>query len=139
MASVNKVIIVGNLGKDPELSRTPAGKAVCNLSVGTNRRFTPKGGEPVDETEWHRIVVWDRQAENCAQYLSRGSQVYVEGRLNTRSYEKDGVKKYTTDIVAQTVQFLGGRSGGGSGAGQAPVVAPLVAPLVAPSDDDIPF
>jgi single-strand DNA-binding protein len=117
MASVNKVIVIGNLGKDPELRYTPGGQAVCDLSVATTDQWTDKGGERKEQTEWHRVVVWGKQAENCSQYLTKGRQVYVEGRLRTRQWDdKDGNKRYTTEIVAQTVQFLGGGRGEGGGA-----------------------
>jgi single-strand DNA-binding protein len=115
MAGINKVIVIGNLGADPELRYTPGGQAVCDLRVATTEQWTDKGGERKEQTEWHRIVVWGKQAENCSQYLSKGRQVYVEGRLRTRQWEKDGQKHYTTEIVAQTVQFLGGGRGEGAG------------------------
>jgi len=113
--SVNKVILIGNLGKKPELRYTPAGKAVATFSLATNDRFGGKEGQAAQErTEWHRIVVWDRTAENCAQYLDKGRSVYIEGRLQTREWQdKEGQKRQTTEIVAYTVQFLGGKGGGG--------------------------
>lgn len=114
MASVNKVIILGNLGKDPELRRAGS-QAVCNFSVATSDRWTDKAsGQPQERTEWHRIVVWGKQAENCAKYLQKGRSVYIEGRLQTREYPdpKDATqKRYSTEIVASAVQFLGGGSG----------------------------
>ena len=106
MSGVNKVIIVGRLGKDPEMKTISQGRTVTNLTVATSENWTDKSGQKQERTEWHRIVTWDKQAENCAKYLSKGSQVYVEGRLQTRSWEDNGVKKYATDIVASTVQFL---------------------------------
>lgn len=110
MASINKAIIVGNLGRDPEARYTQGGTAVCTLSIATTRSYTNKANERVEETEWHRVVVWGKTAEACSQHLAKGRQVYVEGRLQTRSYDdKDGVKKYTTEIVADVVQFLGSR------------------------------
>jgi single-strand DNA-binding protein len=119
--SVNKVILVGNLGRKPELRYTPGGQAVANFTLATNERFGGRDGQPAQErTEWHRIVVWGRTAENCAQYLDKGRQVYIEGRLQTREYQdKEGQKRQTTEVVAVTVQFLGGRGGemGGAGAG----------------------
>ncbi|HEY3354342.1 MAG TPA: single-stranded DNA-binding protein [Polyangia bacterium] len=119
MASVNKVILVGNLGKDPELRYTPGGQAVCDLRLATTDSYTGKDGEKKESTEWHTVVVWGKQAENCSQYLSKGRQVYVEGRLRTRSWDdKEGKKQYRTEVVAQTVQFLGG-AGAGAGAGGA--------------------
>lgn len=115
---VNKVILIGNLGKDPELRYTQGGTAVCQLSVATTRTYSNKNNERVDETEWHRVVVWSKQAEHCGQYLTKGRQVYVEGRLQTRSWDdRDGNKRYTTEIIAETVQFLGGRGEGGGGGG----------------------
>jgi single-strand DNA-binding protein len=116
--SVNKVILVGNLGKKPELRYTPGGQAVANFTLATNERFGGKDGQPAQErTEWHRIVVWGRTAENCGQYLDKGRQVYIEGRLQTREWQdKEGQKRQTTEVVATTVQFLGGK-GGGDGMG----------------------
>lgn len=111
MAGVNKVIIVGNLGRDPELRHTQGGQAVCQLNVATTRTWRHKTtNENMSETEWHRIQVWGKSAEHCNEYLKKGRQVYVEGRNKTSSYDdKDGVKRYTTEIVADTVQFLGGK------------------------------
>jgi len=115
MSGVNKVIIVGNLGRDPEMRLTQGGTAVCQLSVATTRSYVDKSDKRVEETEWHRVTVWSNLAELCGQHLSKGRQVYVEGRLKTRSYEdKEGVKRYVTDIIADTVQFLGKRSEGAS-------------------------
>ena len=116
--SVNKVILIGNLGKKPELRYTPGGQAVANFTLATNERFGGKEGQPAQErTEWHRIVAWGRTAENCAQYLDKGRSVYIEGRLQTREWQdKEGQKRQTTEIVALTVQFLGNK-GGGSGEG----------------------
>jgi single-strand DNA-binding protein len=118
MASVNKVILVGNLGRDPELRYIPSGQAVANFTLATNDRWRDKEGNNQERTEWHRIVVWGKSAENCAQYLQKGRSVYIEGRLQTREWEdKDGNKRQTTETIAQTVQFLGGRGGAGAGAG----------------------
>lgn len=111
MSSVNKVIIVGNLGKDPELKHTQSGVAVCNFSVATSEKWTTKEGETNNRTEWHRVTVWKAQAEACAKYLAKGSKVYVEGKLQTREYEKDGQKRYTTEIMAQSVVFLSMKGG----------------------------
>lgn len=116
MASINKVILIGNLGQKPELKTLDGGNAVCNLSVATSRKFKNKAGEVVEETEWSRVVCWGKTAENVARYLDKGRPVYVEGRLQTRKYEKDGQTHYSTDIVAETVQFLGGGKGDGAGA-----------------------
>ena len=107
MAGVNKVIIVGNLGKDPELRHTPQGNAVANFPVATSESWNDKDGSKQERTEWHRIVVWGKLAELCSKYLSKGRKAYVEGRLQTRAWDdKDGQKRYTTEIVATTVQFL---------------------------------
>ena len=115
MASVNKVILVGNLGRDPELRYIQSGQAVANFSVATNEKWKDKEGNSQERTEWHRIIVWGKSAENCAQYLQKGRSVYVEGRLQTRDWEdREGNKRTTTEIGAQTVQFLGGRGGAGS-------------------------
>jgi single-strand DNA-binding protein len=116
MASVNKVILIGNLGRDPELRYTQGGQAVANFTLATNERFSTKDGDKQERTEWHRIVAWGRTGELCAQYLSKGRPVYIEGRLQTREWEdKEGQKRRTTEIVANTVQFLGGRGEGPSG------------------------
>ena len=112
--SVNKVIIVGNLGKKPELRRTPGGAAVTDFSVATTDRFKGKDGSRQETTEWHNIVVWNRQAENACQYLNKGSSVYIEGSLRTRSWDdQNGQKKYRTEIIAQSIQFLDKIGGGG--------------------------
>ncbi len=111
---INKVILVGNLGSDPEVRYTPGGTAVANFNVATNESYKNRDGEQVEKTEWHRIVVWDRLAEICGEYLKKGSQVYIEGSLQTRSYEdKDGVTKYTTEIKCREMQILGSRDGAG--------------------------
>jgi len=115
--SLNRAIIIGNLGKTPELRRTPAGQAVCDLAVATNESYTDKGGEKHENTEWHKVVVWGRSAENCVTYLSKGRPVCVEGRLQTRAWDdKDGRKRYTTEIVASRVHFLSGGRGANDGA-----------------------
>lgn len=116
MAGVNKAILIGNLGRDPELRYTQNGQAVTNFSLATSENWTDKSGERTERTEWHRIVAWGKTAELCAQYLSKGRTVYIEGRLQTRDWEdKEGVKRQTTEIVANTVQFLGGPRGEGGG------------------------
>ena len=118
MASLNKVMIIGNLGRDPEMRFTANGQAVANFSVACNRRYTTRDGEQRDETEWVRVVCWGRQAEIAGQYLQRGSQVYVEGRLQTRSWEdQQGQTRYMTEVVANTFQMLGRRGDGGGGGG----------------------
>ena len=117
MASINKVILIGNLGRDPEVRYTPSGAAVCNVSVATTRNWKDKSsGDKVEETEWHRVVFYDRLAEIAGEYLKKGRPVYVEGRLKTRKWQdKDGKDNYTTEIVAEQMQLLGGREGGGGG------------------------
>ncbi|MFB6372459.1 MAG: single-stranded DNA-binding protein [Bradymonadaceae bacterium] len=125
--SVNKAIIVGNLGADPEVRSTGSDTTVANFRVASNRVYTDSNGEQQQETEWHRIVVFGRQAENCDQYLSKGSQVYIEGRIQTRGWEdNNGKDRYTTEIVANNVQFLSGGKNGGSGSqsGQPPPPEP---------------
>jgi len=141
MASVNKVILVGNLGRDPELRYTKNGQAVANFSLATSDNYTSKDGQKEERTEWHRVVVWAKTAELCAQYLAKGRSVYIEGQLRTREWEdKEGHKRQTTEVHAQTVQFLGPRGqGGGGGApreNESSSSAPSGAP---PADDEIPF
>lgn len=111
MASVNKMIVLGNLGKDPELRHTPSGAAVCAISIATSRSWKNKdSGEKVEETEWHRVVFYDRLAEVVAEYAAKGKPIYVEGRLKTRKWtDKDNIERYTTEIVAENLQLLGGR------------------------------
>ena len=139
MASVNKVILIGNLGRDPELRYTPGGQAVANFTLATNERFSSKDGEKQERTEWHRIVAWGRTGELCAQYLSKGRSVYLEGRLQTREWEdKEGQKRRTTEIVATTVQFLGGRGEGGSGSSGATSEGGFDSGAP-PPPDDVPF
>jgi len=166
MASINKVILIGNLGRDPEVRYTANGAAICNVTIATSRNWKDKNsGEKMEETEWHRVVFYDRLAEIAGEYLRKGRSVYVEGRLKTRKWQdKDGVEKYTTEIIADNMQLLGGREGGGGGGGadegggggyaprerSAPPVrqaAPRPAPAPAAKsstgfddmDDDIPF
>lgn len=114
MASVNKVILIGNLGRDPEVRYAPSGAAVCGVSIATSRSWKSKEtGERVEETEWHRVVFYDRLAEVAGEYLKKGKSVYVEGRLKTRKWtDKDGVEKYTTEIIADSMTMLGGRDDG---------------------------
>jgi single-strand DNA-binding protein len=115
MAGINKVILVGNLGKDPELRHTPQGQAVCNFSIATSESWNDKSGQKQERTEWHRIVVWGKLGELCAKYLSKGRQAYIEGKLQTRAWDdKDGQKRYTTEVIALTVQFLGAGAGAGA-------------------------
>ena len=150
MGSVNKVILVGNLGRDAELRYTPGGAAVATLNLATTEVWNDKGGQRQEKTEWHRIVLWGKQAESLQEYLTKGKQIYVEGRLQTRQWDdKDGNKRYTTEIKADRITLLGGggggaRSGGGGGAeysGRAAASGggmdePPVEPI---TDDDIPF
>jgi single-strand DNA-binding protein len=119
MASVNKVILIGNLGRDPEVRYTPSGSAVCNVSLATTRNWKNKdSGEKQEETEWHRVVFYDRLAEIAGEYLKKGRPVYVEGRLKTRKWQdKEGKDTYTTEVIADQMQLLGGREGMGGGGG----------------------
>jgi len=159
-SGVNKVILVGNLGKDPEVRYTPGGQAVANFTIATNENWTDKSGQKQERTEWHRIVVWGNLAELCSEYLAKGRQVYVEGRLQTREWNnKEGTKQYTTEVVANQVVFLSGgergqaregrgqsrSAGAGGGAedfGQPPPPyeeAPGPGGGGAKAEDDIPF
>jgi single-strand DNA-binding protein len=118
MASVNKVILIGNLGRDPETRYTTGGDAVTTLNIATSEQWKDKSGEKQERTEWHRVVLFARLAEIAGEYLKKGRSVYIEGRLQTRKYtDKDGVEKYSTEIVADRMQLLGGREGGGAGGG----------------------
>ena len=159
MASINKVILIGNLGRDPEVRYTPNGSAVCNVSVATTRNWKNKdSGERMEETEWHRVVFFDRLAEIAGEYLKKGRSVYVEGRLKTRKWQdKDGKDQYTTEVMATEMQMLGSREGMGGGAASedgggyerpAPAARPAAAAANRPAaktsgfsdmDDDIPF
>jgi single-strand DNA-binding protein len=138
MASVNKAILIGNLGADPEIKYTPSGTAVANFSLATHEQWTNKDGEKGERTEWHRIVAWGRLGEICGEYLKKGSPVYIEGRIQTRSWEdRDGNKRYTTEIVAQSMQMLG--SARKDGEARSPEERyPVEEPISIP-DDDIPF
>lgn len=136
---VNKVILVGNLGRDPEVRYTPNGQAVARFSVATTEKWRDPQGQLQERTEWHNVVVWGKQAEICGQYLAKGRQVYVEGRLQTRSYDdKDGVKRQVTEVIAQTVRFLGGGPAR-AGAEPTPIVPPGEPPVPAVEEDDVPF
>jgi single-strand DNA-binding protein len=138
MASVNKVILVGNLGADPEVRYTPGGRAVATFRLATKEQWTGKDGEKTERTEWHKIVAWARLGEICGEYLRKGSQVYIEGRLQTRNWEdRDGNKRYTTEIVAQIMQMLGPGGKGGS-AKTVEERFPDEEPVSIP-EDDIPF
>jgi single-strand DNA-binding protein len=144
--SLNKVMLIGNLGKDPELRFTPSGRAVARFPLATSEQWTDQSGQRQDRTEWHNVVVWGKQAESCGQYLAKGRQVFVEGSVRSRQYDdKEGQKRYITEIIAQRVQFLGGgrgdgasrgapaAGGGGGGGGEDAPPAPM------PEDDDVPF
>jgi single-strand DNA-binding protein len=121
MASVNKVIVLGNVGRDPEVRYTPDGKAVCNLSIATSRSWKNKDGDRQEETEWHRVSLFDRLAEIAGEYVKKGKPVYVEGRLRTRKWQdKDGKDQYTTEIMAESMQLLGGRDDEAAPRQQAP-------------------
>ena len=139
MASLNKVLIIGNLGKDPEVTYTPKGTAVAKFSVATKDSYKSKDGNKTESTDWHNIVIWGKLAEICGEYLHKGSQVYVEGKLKTRSWEgKDGQKKYIIEVVAEAVQFLD-KAGGQAAKESTPQKSqPIQGPGYIP-DDDIPF
>ena len=160
MASVNTVILIGNLGKDPEIRYAPSGSAICKITVATSRVSKDKtSGEKQEQTEWHRVVMFDRLAEIAGEYLKKGKSVYIEGRLQTRKWtDKEGAERYSTEIVAQEMTMLGGRESGGAGGsdtdmGSAPAPrsapparsAPASKPAAKSStgfddmDDDIPF
>ena len=139
---INKAILVGNLGRDPEVRYTPSGTAVANFTVATTDRWKDKTtGEMKEQTEWHRIVAWGRLGEICGEYLSKGRQVYIEGRIQTRSWEKDGVTRYTTEIVAQEMKMLGPKDSGNNYRPSGPETAPEYSgpPLPEDNDSDIPF
>lgn len=139
MASINKVILIGNLGRDPEIRYTPSGIAVANFSVATSEEWKDKEtGEKQEHTEWHKVVAWKRLGEICGEYLRKGSPVYIEGKLQTRSWEdRDGKKRYTTEIIAQNMQMLGSANKGGRAEPLAPGF-PIEEPIDIP-EDDIPF
>ncbi len=144
MAGINKVIIIGRLGNDPEVRYTPSGSPVAKFSVATSEEWKDKNtGEKKERTEWHRITAWGKLGEICGEYLSKGRQVYVEGRLQTSSYDdKEGVKRYSTEIVASDVQFLGSKESGGGrtgGGGGAPPRESFGGPGAPSADEDIPF
>ena len=149
MASVNRVTLVGNLGRDPEVRFLPSGDAVANVALATSSKYKNKAGELVEETEWHRVTFFGKLAEIVGEYLKKGRSIYVEGRLKTRKYtDKDGAEKYATDIIANEMQMLGGREGGEDQpkqqAQRSAAPAPRQAPEKASSgfedmDDSIPF
>jgi single-strand DNA-binding protein len=132
MAGVNKAILIGNLGRDPEVRYTATGTAVASFPIATTERYNDKNGQRQDRTEWHNIVCWSRLAEICKQYLKKGSSVFIEGRIQTRTWnDRDGNKRYTTEIVAATMQILGSRSGAAAEAAERPAAEPV------PPDDFI--
>lgn len=135
MAGVNKVILVGNLGADPEMRFTASGTGVCKFRIATTERFTDRQGNRQERTDWHRVVAWGKLAEVCSQYLSKGKQVYIEGKIRNDSWEKDGVKQYSYEIVADTMQMLGGPAGNRLQETEPPFEPP---PGGVP-EDDIPF
>jgi len=143
MASLNKVLILGNLGSDPELAYTATGQAVARFNVATNEVWIDQEGNQQQHTEWHRVVVWGKQAERCKEYLRKGSTVFVEGRLRTRQYEdRNANKRVVVEVIAQRVQFVGGKSA--AAAHEPPEVveeeiAQAPAPNGAIADDDVPF
>lgn len=140
MGSVNRVILVGHLGRDPEVRFTPGGQSVCNFSVATTETWNDKDGQKQQRTEWVRIVVWGKLAELCGEYLKKGRQCYVEGKLQTREYEKDGQKRFSTEVVASTVVFLGGKDGGTRGGeSTTPSRYPADMGMSEGGDDSIPF
>ena len=163
MSGLNKVMLIGRLGRDPELRYTPSGLAIANFSIATSEEWKDKNsGEKKERTEWHRIVVFGKLGELCGEYLAKGRQAYIEGRLQTRSWEKDGVTKYTTEIVASDIQFLGAKdssnaggsyinksaagesasgesASGGPGPPDSETNSAVVATMAKSADDDIPF
>jgi single-strand DNA-binding protein len=146
MGSVNKVILVGNLGRDAELRYTPGGSAVATLNMATTEVWNDKQGQKQEKTEWHRVILWGKQAESLQEYLTKGKQIYVEGRLQTRQWDdKDGNKRYTTEIKADRITLLGGGGGrggsysGGADRGGPSTAASDEAPIEPITDDDIPF
>jgi single-strand DNA-binding protein len=139
---VNKVILIGNLGRDPEVRSTPSGQPVATFSLATSRKWKDQSGTRQEETEWHNVVCWGRQAEIAGQYLTKGKQVYVEGRLQTRSWDdkQSGEKKYKTEVICQNFQMLGGRGGYEAGSqSSAPGPGSSGDYQAQPEDDDIPF
>lgn len=141
MASVNKVILVGNLGRDPEVRYTATGTACANFSIATTYKYKDASGERQEETEWHRLVAFGKTGELVGEYLRKGSAVYIEGRLRTKKWtDKDGVEKYTTEVIVDNMQFLTPRSGDDRGTTPSkPSPKPAPKAAMAPMDDDIPF
>lgn len=143
MASLNKVMLIGNLGRDPEVRYTASGQAVASFNLATTEKFKNRNGDWEERTEWHRVTLWARLAEIAGEYLSKGKTVYIEGRLQTREYEKDGIKRYTTEIVGEKMQMLspkGERRGGGDSYSAPPSGGTSGGYEPPPfQDDDIPF
>jgi single-strand DNA-binding protein len=144
MGSVNKVILVGNLGRDAELRYTPGGSPVATINLATTEIWNDKAGQRQEKTEWHRVVLWGKTAESLNEYLTKGKQIYVEGRLQTRQWDdKDGNKRYTTEIRGDRIVLLGGGMGGGGGRQQPRSAGPSEEHIIEPgaelTDDDIPF
>ena len=138
--SVNKVILIGHLGADPEIRYTQGGSPVANLRLATNESWTNKNGQKEERTEWHRIVLWSKLAELAGQYLTKGRQVYIEGRLQTRSWDdKDGNKRYSTEIVATSMQFLGGAGDRKGESANLPPDLPAPPDNLGSGEEDIPF
>ncbi|UCC43979.1 MAG: single-stranded DNA-binding protein [Candidatus Zixiibacteriota bacterium] len=138
--SVNKVILIGRLGKDPELKYTPGGRAVCNFSMATSERWTGQDGQKNESTTWHNIVAWGKQAEIMKEYLRKGREVYVEGRIDNRSYDdKEGNKRYISEVVVQQFRFIGSRESGEAAPNSAGPPPATSAPTPAGDDDDLPF
>ncbi len=136
---LNKVILIGHLGKDPELRYTPNGTAVCNFSLATTEKYKADDGNWVDKTEWHNIVAWRKLAETCSNYLKKGSKVYLEGKLTTETYEKDGgEKKYYTKVVINSMIMLDSK-GGGSAGSESSGSSQETEPMTEENDDDLPF
>ncbi|MFA6468177.1 MAG: single-stranded DNA-binding protein [Bacteroidota bacterium] len=139
--SLNKVQLIGNLGKDPELKYTPSGVAVATFSIATSESWKDQDGNQQEKTEWHNIVAWRKLAEICGEYLKKGKKVYLEGKLQTRNYEKDGIKRYVTEIVADQLIMLDGGGGGRGPNNSNSSTATESAPqqMDSPKDDDLPF
>lgn len=136
MASINKAILIGNIGHDLEVKTSGSGVAILNFTLATSRRFKGSDGEVQTETEWHRICAFGRTAEVIGQYCRKGSSIYVEGRLRTREWEKDGVKRYTTEIIAENIQLLDKRADGDQSTANKPDASPAQSQ---PTNDDMPF
>lgn len=141
MAGINKAILVGRLGKDPEIRYTPSGTAIANFTMATSENYKDKDGQKQERTEWHRIVAFGKLAEICGEYLAKGKQVYIEGRIQTRSWDdKDGNKKYMTEIVANTMQMLGKpEDASAQGGGQTIIGESAANPEPSAVDEDVPF